>query len=181
MPSPTVDASTDITFQKKAFIRITEIEDKDCPSLESDDVEHDYEKALLTHIERHRYRTRVIRRFRSIVAAVLITFTVTGLCTTGWWLRGQYDMHFISGMTIYNQNSNNDTVSVPEPFLQFGDALPAITTDSSSAESAMSETHSIASDSDLEGDVYRGRYRLPDLHHGQGIYSPNVVVDEDER
>jgi len=175
------ETPTDITSQKKAFIRITEIEDKDCPSLASDDFEHDYEKALLTHIERHHYRKRVIRRFRSIVAAVLVTFIVTGLCTTGWWLRGQYDMHFIPGMTIYNQNSNNDTVSVPEPFLQFGDALPAITTDSASAESAISEAHGIASDDDLEGDVYRGRYRLPDLHHGQGIYSPNVVVDEDER
>ena len=90
-------------------------------------------------------------------------------------------MHFIPGMTIYNQNSNNDTVSVPERFLQFGNELPTTTTDSETVASAMSEAHGIASDSDLEGDVYRGRYRLPDLHHGQGVYTPNVVVDEDER
>jgi len=181
MSSPALDPLKETSSQKKAFIRITEIEDKDCPTLASDDFEHDYEKALLTHIDRHHYRTRVIRRFRSIVAAVLVTFIVTGLCTTGWWLRGQYDMHFFPGMTIYDQNSNNDTAPVPESFMQFGDALPTITTDTPSADSAMSEAHGIASDSDLEGDVYRGRYRLPDLHHGQGIYTPNVVVDEDER
>jgi len=180
MSSPILDSTADITSQKKSFIRITEIEDKDCPSLASDNFEHDYEKALLTHIDRHRYRTRVIHRFRSIVAAVLVTFVVTGLCTTGWWLRGQYDTYFIPGMTVYDQNSN-DTVSVPESFLQFGDALPKVTNVSDDPGSDMLEVDAVSSDSDLEGDVYRGRYRLPELHHGQGVYTPNVVVDEDER
>ena len=181
MSSPILDSTADITSQKKTFIRITEIEDKDCPPLASDNFEHDYEEALLTHIDRYHYRTRVIRRFRGIVAAVLVTFIVTGLCTTGWWLRGQYDTYLFSSMTVYNQGSNNDTVSVPESFLQFDDALPKVTKVSDDSESGTSQIHSVVSDSDLEGDVYRGRYQLPDRHHGQGVYTPNVAVDEDER